>query len=307
MGMLLIGLALVSGCFRPNSSPTAIFTCDHSSGHSPFTVQFDASLSYDSDGKIVSYKWDFGNGETVNHYHLKTASTQYVTDVTNTYVVTLTVVDNNGGEGSTEVSITVLPPEPEVNLPPVAKFTCDSLSGTSPLLIHVDASASYDPDGEIVLYDWDFGNGDSDSYHYVKTASTLYITDTARTYTITLTVTDDDGAQATATKTISVEPEPQPTAEFEIIGWEQNYYESLQEYGLVRVNYRVTNTSSLDIDYYKVWFEVRCADRSKFQEWTNGLDVRVGKYLTDYTYIDTMEREAVAVSITDYELKSYSY
>lgn len=222
VGLLLIGIALavpLTVCFRPNSPPTAIFTCNHSSGYSPLTVQFDASLSYDSDGEIIRYEWDFGNGETADYHYQKTAATQYVTNVAYTYVVTLTIVDDDGVEGSTEVSIMVSPPEPEVNLPPIAKFTCDSLSGTSPLLIHVDASASYDSDGEIVLYHWNFGNGDTESYHYVKTTSALYITDTARTYIITLTVTDDDSAQATETKTISVEPQPPLPEPEEIYSW----------------------------------------------------------------------------------------
>ena len=102
-------------------------------------------------------------------------------------------------------------------------------------------------------------------------------------------------------------PPPSPEAEFEITGWEQNYYEFFQEYGLVQVNYRVTNTGLVEIDYYEVWFEVRCFDGSTYQEWTNGLNVGVGKYATDYTYIDTADKQAVEVTITDYELTSYSY
>jgi len=236
VGLLLLGITLavlLGGCFKPNVSPIALFTCSHSSGHSPLTVQFDASLSYDSDGEIISYEWDFGNGQTENHQYVNTASVLYVTETARAYSVALVITDNDGAQASADIEITVLPPEPEpepepeppepeINLPPVAKFTCDSLSGTSPLLVHVDASASYDLDGEIVLYDWDFGNGDSDSYHYVKTASTLYITDTARTYAIVLTVTDDDSAQATATKTISVEPwqpPPEPSEPEEIYSW----------------------------------------------------------------------------------------
>lgn len=105
------------------------------------------------------------------------------------------------------------------NSPPVASFVSDVSSGNSPLLVHFDASSSYDSDGSIARYEWDFGNGETQTYQYVETAIALYITESSRTYTVALVVTDDDGAQATATKTISVEPwqpppEPEPVHNF---------------------------------------------------------------------------------------------
>ena len=69
--------------------------------------------------------------------------------------------------------------------------------------------------------------------------------------------------------------------------------------------YKVTNTGTVDIDYYQLWIEVTCVDGSKFQEWTNGLNVARGTYLTDYTLIGTSKKQAVSVSITHYELTSY--
>ena len=58
-------LAVISGCFAlQNSPPVAIFTCDPPSGISSLTVSFSAWDSYDSDGRIVSYEWNFGDGDT---------------------------------------------------------------------------------------------------------------------------------------------------------------------------------------------------------------------------------------------------
>ena len=56
----------------PNQSPIASFTATPTSGMVPLEVFFDASGSYDPDGDISSYEWDFkdgttGTGETVNH------------------------------------------------------------------------------------------------------------------------------------------------------------------------------------------------------------------------------------------------
>lgn len=61
------------------------------------------STSTDADGKIVSYYWDFGDGNT------NTTTWNFVerTYVPGTYNVTLTVVDNSGMENSTVKNFTV--------------------------------------------------------------------------------------------------------------------------------------------------------------------------------------------------------
>ncbi|MCD6479108.1 MAG: hypothetical protein J7L44_04465, partial [Candidatus Diapherotrites archaeon] len=41
-------------------APIALFTADKYFGQAPLTVTFDASSSFDPDGTIVSYEWDFG-------------------------------------------------------------------------------------------------------------------------------------------------------------------------------------------------------------------------------------------------------
>ena len=92
-------------------------------------------------------------------------------------------------------------------------------------------------------------------------------------------------------------------AEFEILGWEQSFYSSLGTYGPVRINYRIDNTGSLDIRYYKVWFEVQCADGTTFREWTNGLDVQRRSFETDLTYVSTSDKRAVSVSVSGYEIE----
>lgn len=102
----------------------------------------------------------------------------------------------------------------------------------------------------------------------------------------------------------AVEAKP-PTASFEITEWTQGYYEFSGEYSsYVYVYFKVTNTGTVDIDYYRVWIEVTCADGSKYQEWTNGLNVPCGSYITDYTVINTLKKQVVSVSITNYELTS---
>lgn len=91
----------------------------------------------------------------------------------------------------------------------------------------------------------------------------------------------------------------------DITDWDQNYYEYLETYGLVEVHFTVTNTGIIDIDYYKVWFEVECEDGSRYQEWTNGLGVSPGMYVSDYTLIDVADKRAVSVRVTGFTVENW--
>jgi len=107
--MLLVGCNGGEGTTAPpvspvtgNQSPTASFTANPTSGVSPLEVFFNASNSSDSDGTIVSYQWDFkdgntGSGETISHTFSSTGS----------YNVGLTVTDNEGASDSATKNITV--------------------------------------------------------------------------------------------------------------------------------------------------------------------------------------------------------
>lgn len=102
---VLGGLALVlAGCPAfVNQPPVAIANASPTSGEAPLTVQFDGSASYDPDGAIVSYVWDFGDGSpTVD---AQTPSHTFASE--GTYLVVLTVTDNLGKKNSDALVITV--------------------------------------------------------------------------------------------------------------------------------------------------------------------------------------------------------
>ena len=75
--------------------PVARVSANPTSGNSPLNVHFDGSESYDADGIITSYKWDFGDGTSGNG---QTASHTYTSLATR--LATLTVRDNEGLEAS---------------------------------------------------------------------------------------------------------------------------------------------------------------------------------------------------------------
>ncbi|KAA0007572.1 MAG: PKD domain-containing protein [Thermoplasmata archaeon] len=65
-------------------------------------VLFDASYSYDPDGSIVSYVWDFGDGETGDGQ-----TVQHVYSKPDTYIVKLTVTDDGGETDSSSTYVVV--------------------------------------------------------------------------------------------------------------------------------------------------------------------------------------------------------
>ncbi len=85
------------------------------------------------------------------------------------------------------------------NTAPVAEFSSDTLYGTSPLVVTLDARSSYD-DGSIVSYDWDFGDG------FVGSGEILTHTfEQGGFFQVVLTVEDNEGAVSSAVKYIEVE------------------------------------------------------------------------------------------------------
>lgn len=93
---------------------------------------------------------------------------------------------------------------PVPRIEPVAIFTCDPPEPIKNLIATFDASESYDPDGEIVYYDWNFGD-DTPVVREEDPIATHVFTE-AVDYTVTLTVTDNDGLQNSTSKLIKVLP-----------------------------------------------------------------------------------------------------
>jgi len=167
-----------------NIPPVADFTFTTTDLTANFT-----DTSYDPDGSVVSWDWNFGDGNTStaqNPGHTYAAE--------GTYTVTLTVTDNDGATDSISKDVTVTGP----NLPPVADFTFTTTDLTANF-----TDASYDPDGTIVSWDWNFGDGNT------STAQNPGHTYAAPgTYTVTLTVTDNDGATDSISKDVTVTSGP---------------------------------------------------------------------------------------------------
>ncbi|MFN3346695.1 MAG: DUF4384 domain-containing protein [Candidatus Bipolaricaulaceae bacterium] len=111
---------------------------------------------------------------------------------------TTTVYILPGGTRTLNVPLT-----PLVNQPPVAQFTYSPTTPQVGQTVIFNGTASYDPDGSIVVYQWDL-NGDGAPDQNGPVVAWVYAVPGA--YTVTLTVMDNLGATAQARQTIVVLP-----------------------------------------------------------------------------------------------------
>ncbi|ASK67138.1 hypothetical protein CFK39_09520 [Brachybacterium avium] len=168
----------------PNIAPNA----EMGTSVAGLTVTADGAGSTDPDGQIVSYDWDWGDGDSSTG---QVASHSY--GAAGFYTVTLTVTDDQGGTAQTTEQVTV------THADPTAQFSA-SVSGLS---ANVDAEGSAASDGATLTYSWNWGDGTPDSQG--RTASHSYAA--GGDYEITLTVTDSLGSSAASAQSVSVTAE----------------------------------------------------------------------------------------------------
>ncbi len=174
-----------------NLPPVAAFTFSPSPATVGQAVSFYGGASTDSDGQVISWQWNFGDGFTgsgTNPSHAYAAPA--------TYTVTLTVQDDDGATASVSHSVSITAAQ---NQPPVAAFTFSPSSALVGQAVSFYGGASTDSDGQVVSWQWSFGDGftgsgTNPSHAYAAPA----------TYTVTLTVQDDDGATASVSHSVSI-------------------------------------------------------------------------------------------------------
>lgn len=162
------------------------------------SIAFDARRSFDSDGRITAFAWDFGDGTRST-----AAEPPHAYDKPGTYTVSLTVTDDAGLPNSTASATATI----VVNAPPLSVAGPDRTAAVGEPLAF-DGSGSSDPDGRLLAWDWDFGDG------RVGTGEqTTYAFSQPGLYQVKLTVRDDSGTgSATGESTLSVRVNDPPVA-----------------------------------------------------------------------------------------------
>ena len=246
-------------------------------------VSFDGSLSTDSDGTIVNYHWDFGDGAAID----ATTPTHIFTSFGN-YTVTLTVTDNDGAAATDSVFIIA-------NGVPTA-ITGGPYSGFVNTSVRFDASQSSD-NGNIVEYYWDFGDGNT-----VIGMNPAHQFAFANTYIVTLRVTDNDGLVDTETTTAVItkgtttqvqEPKHEKTeVTIERIGSVSGDFASPGD--VVQFKFRAENSGDKDLSAVRytafmpelgVWTRVGPFDLDSGDEETKTLMLEIPEFAEEGEYV----------------------
>lgn len=221
-----------SGTFRffinveaiANSLPSALAGGPYS-GRTGTPVQFNGSGSYDLEGPVDSYQWNFGD----NTFGSGPAPA-HTYNIAGTYTVTLTVTDNGGLTTTGTTTATIYPAS---NKLPVAKIA-GAFAAVTGTATQFSAAGSFDPDGSLTQYKWDFaglgtGTGATPTFTFTKTG----------THLVSLTVTDNVGAKSWTSINVTVSAPPggeQAVGDSNVSDWDVSNRRSLDDPGNDRGN-----------------------------------------------------------------------
>ena len=152
---------------------------------------FDGTTSYDPDGIIESYLWNFGDGTIATD-----PAINHVYSIAGEYSVPLSVIDDGGATAQDIVTITVV--ENLENALPTADFTATAFVEDLSTF-QFSGVTSVDSDGEIVNYSWNFGDGETGAgdviFHQYLNPGIYYVT---------LTVMDNHGGTSKKVAEVNV-------------------------------------------------------------------------------------------------------
>jgi len=172
------------------------------------------NLSYGRGAPIISYFWNFGDGNTSTF-----EDPTHIYGSAGSFIVTLTVTDANGCVNTILNSVPVSPP-------PIADFDTDTACVGS-ASVFTDQSTA--PFGTIVSWNWDFGDGSGTSA--IQNPTYMYA-DTGN-YNVTLIVETNIGCVDTITLPVYVAPIPLADFTFNIVcaGNTTTFTDASQSYG----------------------------------------------------------------------------
>ncbi|MCU0851553.1 MAG: PKD domain-containing protein [Candidatus Thermoplasmatota archaeon] len=175
------------------------------------TVSFNGSQSIDPDGTIIFYRWNFGDGSS----QILDISPEHTYADPGLYIVTLTVVDDDGRSSMANTTATIQGVI-FINNPPIA--TCIApMTANVGQEVTFDASLSNDTDGTIVGYRWDFNGDGTYDTDWMTTPIITWIFSAAGSFVVTLEVMDNNDAISPYSATVSVKEVQKGIPGFDIV------------------------------------------------------------------------------------------
>lgn len=191
----------------PNQLPVANAGSNVSITLPSNSVTLNASGSSDPDGNIVSYNWAKISGPAAFTISNATAANPVISGLTaGSYSIQLTVTDDKNATAKDTVVVTV---NPAPNKVPAANAGNDVNITLPQNSVTLNGSASSDPDGTIVTYNWIKVSGPSSfTINNASVVNPVISNLVAGTYSIRLAVTDNSGATSTDFVSITVNAAP---------------------------------------------------------------------------------------------------
>jgi PKD repeat protein len=164
------------------------------------TINFDGSGSYDPDGQVVTWAWDFnGDGVYNDPYTGDSKKPTHLFANPGTFYVDLKVFDNESGWDVLDTKIEVIIDDVPNVLPTASAVATSPTSINACGSVSFDATSSTDSDGNIVKYEWDF-NGDgtyADPFNGGTASKPVKMFTDVGVFNVDVRVTDNEGGTDT--------------------------------------------------------------------------------------------------------------
>ena len=171
---------------------------------------------YDLDGQIELYQWDLDGDGTYDWSSTSTGVTENTYPSVGSFVTRFKVTDDGGSTAIDFKVVRVISETLSDNMPPIADAGSDITVniGTPAVLV----GSAIDPDGDIVLFEWDFDDNGVFDWNDPDHGITMRNFSTPGYHVVTLQVTDDRGSTSKDMVLVNVLDETQldnlsPTAD----------------------------------------------------------------------------------------------
>jgi hypothetical protein len=208
VGILTIPTASASPKHR-NQSPVLVFSPSQHQSVSVGTVAtIDASGTYDPEGDRISFSWSSADNPRVPFTQVSPSVIRFTVQEARKYTFKVTARDHRGASmvryasvwgtataATTTTTTTTTAPPPAPNSSPVLVFSPDQHQtvgvGT---VATIDASRTYDPDGDPISIAWSQAAGPTTAFTRVSDSVIRFEVKEAEKYVFKVTATDPSGA-----------------------------------------------------------------------------------------------------------------
>jgi len=187
-----------------NDPPTADASASDMFGIINTALTFDGSLSSDSDGNVISYRWDFENDGSYDTSWSSSSTTTHSYSQEGEYSVKLQVEDNDDDRDTDVIEVTI---SSTPNNPPSSPDISGSSEGMKNTLYEYTV-VSTDEDNDTIQYIINWGDGQSESTGFFPSGTSVNLShnwSTGGIFTISVKAYDSQTESGSTLHTILID------------------------------------------------------------------------------------------------------